>query len=177
MSSSFTLTPADPVLLVSATAETGATLTVYSDSATTTSVTLPAEVAAQTTYYLKSNTEPGHYADLVIKDGRGNALGAGGKFRVPVQTTASVNITPEPTFAVHLASDVANSGTAVLVGGTKAVTDANITANSVIRLSYKTIGGTPGAVYVSAKTAGTSFTITSTSGTDTSTIYYEILTY
>lgn len=69
------------------------------------------------------------------------------------------------------------TGTATLVAGTKVVTDAAITATSVIRLSSKSTTGTPGAVYVSARTPGTSFTITSTSGTDTSTIQYEIVSY
>jgi hypothetical protein len=35
-------------------------------------------------------------------------------------------------------------------------------------------GGTPGFLRVSARTAGTSFTVTSSSGTDTSTFAYEI---
>lgn len=70
------------------------------------------------------------------------------------------------------------TGDAVLVGGTIAVTGlASVTANSIIRLSYKTIGGTPGAVFISAKVAGTGFTITSTSTLDTSAIHWEIITY
>ena len=69
------------------------------------------------------------------------------------------------------------TGTATLVGGTVVVADTAITANSVIRLAYKTIGGAPGSVYVSARTAATSFAITSTSGTDTSVIQYDIITY
>jgi hypothetical protein len=69
------------------------------------------------------------------------------------------------------------AGTATLVGGTVTVADASITANSIILLASKTLGGTPGAVYVSAKSAGASFDITSTSGTDTSTIQYYIKTY
>lgn len=69
------------------------------------------------------------------------------------------------------------SGTAVLVGGTVVVADTAITVNSVILLAHKTKGGTAGAVFVSAKTASTSFAITSTSGSDTSTISYFILKY
>ena len=70
-----------------------------------------------------------------------------------------------------------NSGTAVLVGGTVTVSDTNITATSKIKLSVYTPGGTVGAPYVSVKTAATGFTITSTSGADTSTVYYEIDAY
>lgn len=65
------------------------------------------------------------------------------------------------------------TGTAVLVGGTVTVADAATTTSTRFRLSYNTPGGTPGAVYISAVTASTNFTITSTSGSDTSTVYYE----
>lgn len=68
-------------------------------------------------------------------------------------------------------------GTAVLSGGTVVVADTSITANSIIRLSRKTIGGSVGALYISALTAATSFAITSTNASDTSTVYYEIVTY
>jgi polygalacturonase len=69
------------------------------------------------------------------------------------------------------------TGTATLAAGTITVADTSITANSVIRVANKTIGGTPGSLYVSAKTAGTSFTISSTSGSDTSVVQYDILSY
>jgi hypothetical protein len=62
------------------------------------------------------------------------------------------------------------SGTAVLVGGTVVVNTPSVTANSRIILTANVTGGTPGALYVSARSAGASFTITSTSGTDTSTV-------
>jgi len=76
-----------------------------------------------------------------------------------------------------VATGAVKSGTAVLVGGTVTVADTAITANSVIRLSHQTIGGTPGAVYVSAKAVGASFTVTSTSASDTSTVAYDVLAY
>lgn len=69
----------------------------------------------------------------------------------------------------------AKQGTATLVAGTVTVSNTSVTANSRILLTVQTPGGTVGAVYVSARTAGTSFTITSTSGTDTSTVAYEII--
>ncbi|HEY6022290.1 MAG TPA: hypothetical protein VIY48_21265 [Candidatus Paceibacterota bacterium] len=69
------------------------------------------------------------------------------------------------------------TGVATLAAGTVVVADTNITANSVIRVANKTIGGTPGAPYISARTPGTSFAITSTSGTDTSVIQYDIISY
>jgi hypothetical protein len=68
----------------------------------------------------------------------------------------------------------AKQGTAVLAAGTVTVANTSVTANSRIFLTIQTPGGTVGSVYVSARTAGTSFTITSTSNTDTSTVAYEI---
>ena len=69
----------------------------------------------------------------------------------------------------------ASMGTAVLVAGTVTVSNTLVTANSRIFLTINTAGGTPGAVYISARTAGTDFTITSTSGTDTSTVAWLII--
>lgn len=68
----------------------------------------------------------------------------------------------------------AKQGTAVLVAGTVVVSNTSVTANSRIFLTSNADGGTPGFVRVSARSAGASFTITSSSGTDTSTIAYEI---
>jgi hypothetical protein len=61
-------------------------------------------------------------------------------------------------------------GVVTLVGGTATVSDVNVTADTRIMLTSQSDGGTPGWVRVSARTPTTSFTITSSSGTDTSTI-------
>lgn len=66
-------------------------------------------------------------------------------------------------------------GMAVLVGGTVVVNNTKITANSIILLTSQADGGTPGFVRISARSAGTSFTILSSSGTDTSTIGWLII--
>lgn len=65
-------------------------------------------------------------------------------------------------------------GTAVLVGGTVTVSNTNVTANSRIFAFCQTPGGTPGFLRISARTPATSFTILSSSGTDTSTVAYQI---
>lgn len=70
-----------------------------------------------------------------------------------------------------------STGAGTLSGGTVTIADTNITANSVIRLAHGARGGTPGAIYVSALTAGVSFAVTSTSGSDTSTFQYDVITY
>lgn len=66
-------------------------------------------------------------------------------------------------------------GTATLVAGSVVVACANVTATSQIFLSYDTIGGTPGFLSTATRSAGISFTITSTSGSDTSTVSYIVI--
>jgi hypothetical protein len=62
-----------------------------------------------------------------------------------------------------------DTGNATLVAGTVTVADTNVTANSVIQLTYKTIGGTAG-ILLYTTSAGVGFTITSSSNTDTSVV-------
>ena len=69
----------------------------------------------------------------------------------------------------------ATMGTATLVAGTITVNTTKVTANSRIFVTTQTPGGTLGVQYISARTAGTNFTITSTSNTDTSTIAWFIV--
>lgn len=69
----------------------------------------------------------------------------------------------------------AKMGTATLVAGSVVVSNTSVTANSRILLTSNADGGTPGWLRVSARTASTSFTITSSSGTDTSTVAYLIM--
>lgn len=69
----------------------------------------------------------------------------------------------------------AKLGVATLVGGTVTVANTSVTANSRIMLTSQVDGGTPGFLRVSARTAATSFTITSGSASDTSTVAYHII--
>mgnify|MGYP002345517011 FL=1 len=65
------------------------------------------------------------------------------------------------------------AGSATLVWGTVTVNNTLVTANSIIMISRRVVWGTPW--YLSyTRTAGNSFTVTSTSGTDTSTFDYII---
>lgn len=70
----------------------------------------------------------------------------------------------------------AKQGTATLVGGTVTVANTSVTANSRIFLTIQSLGtvAAPKAIGVTARVNGTSFTITSADGTDTSVIAYEI---
>lgn len=65
-------------------------------------------------------------------------------------------------------------GSAVLVAGTVTVANTNIAANDLILLSRSTTGGTEGTLSYTIS-AATSFTINSSSVTDTSTIAYMIV--
>jgi len=76
---------------------------------------------------------------------------------------------------VETTGAAATAGTSTLVGGTVTVNTTAVTANSIILLSHQTNAGAPGFVSVTARVVGTSFTITSSSGTDTSTIGWLIL--
>ena len=64
----------------------------------------------------------------------------------------------------------AKMGASTLVAGTVTVANTSVTANSRIFLTCQTPGGTPGFLRVSARVAGTSFTILSSSNTDTSVV-------
>ena len=67
------------------------------------------------------------------------------------------------------------SGKATLVAGTVTVNNTNVTADTIIILTPQNSSGTVGHARVTSVTAGTSFTITSTSATDTSTIGYLLI--
>ncbi len=70
----------------------------------------------------------------------------------------------------------AKQGIATLVAGTVTVANTSVTANSRIQLTAQSLGTvtTPQALAVTARTAATSFTITSAGNTDTSVVAYEI---
>tara|TARA_R110000868_G_scaffold410412_1_gene698382 strand:+ start:548 stop:1993 length:1446 start_codon:yes stop_codon:yes gene_type:complete len=67
------------------------------------------------------------------------------------------------------------AGTAVLVGGTVTVTNSTVTANTLVFISRKTAGGTPGTSETWTVSAATSFTITSNNALDTSTFAYFLI--
>lgn len=70
------------------------------------------------------------------------------------------------------ASPIGMGTSGALVAGTLAVADPRVGPNTEVFFALNTVGGTVGYPRVSAKTAGTGFTITSTSATDTSTYDY-----
>lgn len=85
------------------------------------------------------------------------------------RVVAKLNVTP-----VNGAAGCAGTGT--LVSGTKAVTTACVTANSLVFITDVSASETNvGALTVSAKSAGVSFTVSSTSALDTSTFNWFIV--
>lgn len=66
-------------------------------------------------------------------------------------------------------------GTATLVAGTVVVNDPRVRMNTIIMLTPQFPGGSPGFLRVQSRVDGTSFTIQSSSVTDTSIIGWEFI--
>lgn len=122
---------------------------------------------------LRIYTGGGNY--VVIQDGAGLVPGSEGallgidSFRWGLVKATSFNIGPTATPGTSV-TRIKHGVTSAMTAGAITVTESTTTANSRIFLSHQTSGGTPGWLRVSSRSAGTSFTITSSSGTDTSTV-------
>ncbi len=90
-------------------------------------------------------------------------------------TTAITDSATGTTRRGNRLSTGAMKGQAVLVAGTATVSTAEVQAGDSIILSRVASGGTRGHLSVGGISAGSSFVINSSSGTDTSTIYWEIV--
>lgn len=66
-------------------------------------------------------------------------------------------------------------GTATLVAGTVTVSNTLVTANSRVFLTGQNAGTAQGSLYISARSAGVSFTITSTNASDDRSVAYMIV--
>lgn len=79
--------------------------------------------------------------------------------------------------AATSAAGANSAGTVALVAGTVVVATTAVGAASQVRLTCQALGTVtaPSALCVSAKSAGVSFTILASQGTDTSTIFWEIV--
>lgn len=85
------------------------------------------------------------------------------------------NVTAADVFASVPSGSNQRMGTATLVAGTATVNNSLVTADSVILLTDQDGGGTEGFLVVSARVAGTSFTILSSSNTHTGKVGWVIL--
>lgn len=102
---------------------------------------------------------------------------ANGKWSTYANTPDAINIgSAGGGVAIKEGGATARMGVVTLVAGTATVNNTSVTANTRIFLTGQNNGasGTPGTPRVSARVAGTSFTITSSSGSDTSTVAYEL---
>lgn len=96
-----------------------------------------------------------------------------GQLSFPLSQQSIDLITEQTPTALAYMVNQAYIGTAVLSSGTKTVSTKLVSASSLILLSRSAKGGTEGHLSYTA-TAG-SFTITSSSGSETSTIIYFII--
>lgn len=95
----------------------------------------------------------------------GNLIDGGGAYSlIDISDDIKINISGIPT-----------SGTATLSSGTITVNTAAITDDSVIILTPQNAGTAQGSIYISARVAGTSFTITSTNGSDDRLVGWQII--
>lgn len=109
----------------------------------------------------------GTYRDLAFK--------VGGSTRITMDTSGNLKLATAGGGLCVKEGSNATSGRAVLVAGSIVVLTTKVTANSEIQLTGNVDGGTPGWPRVLARTPGTSFTITSSNGADTSTVSWVII--
>lgn len=98
-----------------------------------------------------------------------------GQLNTETAFTYSANTLNVGNVRLQMTGSNASVGTAVLVAGTVTVSTTQALTNSVILLTCQVPGGTPGFLHVSSRVNGTSFTITSSSGSDTSTVGWLII--
>lgn len=91
-----------------------------------------------------------------------------------LNTTGSVDISAPGEGLLVAEGSNAKQGVVTLSAGSAVVLNTSVTAVSRIQLTSQADGGTPGWLRVSARTPGTSFTITSSSNTDASVVAFEI---
>lgn len=107
-----------------------------------------------------------------------NELGLGNAATKNVGTTAGTVAAGDATALGLKVAEGANKkqGVATLVAGTVTVANTSVTATSRIFLTAQSLGtvAAPKAIGVTARTPGTSFTITSADATDTSVIGWEM---
>ena len=122
---------------------------------------------------------------LTLKAGGGTTPGkiqlmsgntASGNYKAVIELLSSQVVLTEEGQGLSIKEGTnAKQGIATLVSGTVTMSNTSVTANSRIFLTTQDPNsGTPGFLWVSARTAGTDFTIQSSSILDTSIVAYEI---
>lgn len=111
----------------------------------------------------------------IMSLGGGGILDVSGGPAPAIKTAGDISTTVAGKGLLIKEGTNAKMGRSTLVAGTVVVANTSVTAASEIFLTSNVDGGDPGFVRVVARTAGTSFTITSSSGTDTSTVSWLIM--
>ena len=97
----------------------------------------------------------------------------------PFPIALSFGAAAQPNYAPFpvIVASGAFIGTVILVAGTATIPSTAIKSTSNVQLTVQSLGTVtaPQAVGVTARTAGTSFTITSASATDTSVVSYVVI--
>lgn len=117
-----------------------------------------------------------HNASGVVIEDNNRIVGAGLHGYYTVTATAKLRRGQNSDFSAATTpytTQVANFGSATLVGGTVTVANTLVKTTSRIKLTKRAAGGTEGHVRISAITADTSFVITSSEAADTSTFEWE----
>jgi hypothetical protein len=118
------------------------------------------------------------YGDMTLKGYLAADAGqSGGKWSVYGDTRDALNLgSAGGGVAIKEGGTKARMGVATLAAGTVTVPNTSVTVNTRIFLTGQDNGasGTPGTPRVSARVAGTGFTISSSSATDTSTVAWEL---
>lgn len=107
----------------------------------------------------------------------GSVTATGGVTATGALTAASLTTTGNVTAAGLQVKSGTNAriGQLTLTGATPVVVgNTSVTANTVILTAVHTVGGTPAFHWVSARVAGTSFSVTGTAG-DTSVLDYVLI--
>jgi hypothetical protein len=110
------------------------------------------------------NSNGTSYQNLAIQTGGGNALVGSGSAGAGLQVSSSGTVMSK-----------VRHGTFVLSSGAATISDSNVTSSTRIFLTSQVDGGTPGWLRVSSRSVGVSFTVTSSSGSDTSTVGYVMI--
>ena len=104
----------------------------------------------------------------------GVAPGSTGAFQIYSCAQENSYIAKTITGSLSMNATSKRIGTTTLVGGTVTVANTTVDVNSQVYLTVKTVGGTQGLLSYTIS-SGVSFTITSTSSTDTSVVSYFII--
>lgn len=133
--------------------------------------------------FITGNSESANSGDIIfatgVATGRGIiSLQSSGIFLAPdskiVHSDGSTLFGDTSQSIILVQGSNARAGTATLVAGTVDVANTSVTANSLIFLTVRALGGTIGIPYTSNIVAGTGFTVNSSSILDTSLVSWII---